>query len=99
MADAPFVAALNAADAELSAAYEGIDEWYVGHLDDHVYATCPALKRSGHPLQRGLGRLYPEAGDCCGWCVRVWRARRAKAAGLPPETPALHHEETADDQR
>ncbi|MGA4989906.1 hypothetical protein [Nonomuraea bangladeshensis] len=60
------------------AGYETVTEWYVGEYDDHVYATCPALKRSGTPLRRGQGRLYPEAGDVCGWCVRVWRARKSR---------------------
>ena len=78
MADALLAAALDAADADLAARYEGVDEWYVGHLDDHIYATCPGLTRSRQPLQRGSGRLYPEAGWVCGWCVRVWRARKAK---------------------
>ncbi|WP_433520119.1 hypothetical protein ACQP2T_64010 (plasmid) [Nonomuraea sp. CA-143628] len=78
MADSLIVLALDAADTQLAAQFEGVDEWYVGHLDDHIYPTCPGLKRSGHPVRRGSGRLYPEAGDCCGWCVRVWRARKAK---------------------
>lgn len=76
MGDPLIVAALDAADAELAAHYDSVDEWYVGHLDDHIYRTCPGLTRTGRPPQRGTGKLYPEAGHVCGWCVRVWRARR-----------------------
>ena len=79
MGNALLTAALDAADTELAARYEGVDEWYVGHLDDHIYATCPALTRTGKPLRPGQGRLYPEAGDVCGWCVRVWRARKNRS--------------------
>lgn len=85
MADSLLVAALNVADADLAERHDGVDEWYVGHLDDHIYATCPGLKRSGRVLQRGQGRLYPEAGDICGWCVRVWRARKAKPVDTKEE--------------
>jgi hypothetical protein len=78
VADSLLVAALNVAEADLAAHHDGVDEWYVGHLDDHIYATCPGLKRSGRPLQRGQGRLYPEAGDVCGLCLRWWRARKRR---------------------
>lgn len=56
-------------------------------LTDHLYPTCPGLRRSLRPgvvAVQGRGLLYPEAGDVCGWCVRVWRARRG-AAGSGPE--------------
>jgi hypothetical protein len=62
----------------LFAGYESVDEWWVGEYDDHVYATCPALTRSGQPLRPGQGRLYPEAGDVCGLCLRWWRARKRR---------------------
>ncbi|MFI7644158.1 hypothetical protein [Nonomuraea sp. NPDC049400] len=97
MADPLIVLALDAADAQLAAEFAVVDEWYVGHLDDHIYPTCPGLRRSGRPLRRGSGRLYPEAGDVCGTCLRWWRARKAKTGSLPPETPAT--EETTDVDR
>lgn len=78
MAEPLLAAALAAADADLAARYEAVDDWYVGEYTDHVYPSCPALRRSGATLRRGSGRLYPEAGDVCGWCVRTWRARKAK---------------------
>ncbi|MFE0078864.1 hypothetical protein ACFWYW_59365, partial [Nonomuraea sp. NPDC059023] len=80
MGDPLFVQAMEAADAQLAAEHEGVDEWYLGHLNDHIYPTCPGLKRSGQPLRRGEGSLYPEAGDVCGLCLKWWRARKAKEA-------------------
>lgn len=62
--------------------HESVTEWYVGETVDHVYPNCPALTRSGLPPRRGQGRLYPNAGDVCGWCVHVWRARKTRAATL-----------------
>ncbi|TMS00156.1 hypothetical protein [Nonomuraea basaltis] len=80
------------------AGYESVNEWYFGERDDHIYRTCPALTRSRPPINRGQGRLYPEAGDVCGWCVRVWRARKAKSDSqsptLEPEVSALSEQET-----
>jgi hypothetical protein len=55
-----------------------VEPWYPGELVDHIYAHCPALRRSlngGQPRQ-GRGPLYPDAGDVCGWCRRVWHARK-----------------------
>jgi hypothetical protein len=60
------------------AGYESVEEWFVGEYNDHVYPTCPALTRTGMPPRRGQGRLYPEAGDVCGICIRWWRARKAR---------------------
>jgi hypothetical protein len=85
VAEPLLAAALAAADDDLAALYEAVDEWYVGGYTDHVYSTCPALTRSTRPLQPGSGRLHPEAGDVCGWCRRIWRARKAKE-----ETDAGH---------
>lgn len=69
---------LGAVDAELRAQHgPGVSPWYLGELCDHLYASCPGLRRLGEP-QTGTGALYPEAGDVCGWCLRVWRARAAK---------------------
>jgi len=78
VAEPRLVVALDAIDADLAARYEAVDEWYVGEYTDHIYLTCPALSRSAWPHRLGSGRLYPEAGDVCLWCVRVWRARKAK---------------------
>lgn len=96
MAESLLVAALAAADAELAAHHEGVDVWFVGADDDHVYPTCPALARTGQPAKRGQGRLYPEAGDVCGLCVRWWRARKAKEQETPMtrfEAPPVPEEE------
>ena len=68
--------ALDAADTQLAAAHNGVDEWYVGLYTDHIYPTCPALKKSEPEPRRGAGRLYPEGGDVCGWCLRIWRTRK-----------------------
>ena len=56
-----------------------VHEWYLGEFSDHIYRTCPALRRSmrGAEPRRGRDVLYPDAGDVCGWCARVWRARRS----------------------
>ncbi|MFE3452403.1 hypothetical protein ACFXJ8_26115 [Nonomuraea sp. NPDC059194] len=86
MGEPILVVALDAIDAKLAAEYEGVDEWWIGELWDHIYPTCPGLKRAGRPIRRGAGRLYPEAGDVCRWCVRVWRARKAKLDDTHPET-------------
>lgn len=58
------------------AGYESVDEWYLSAYADHIYPTCPALKRTDPSPKRGQGHLYPEAGDVCGWCLRVWRSRK-----------------------
>ncbi|MFI6249005.1 hypothetical protein [Streptomyces sp. NPDC051016] len=60
-----------------------VEPWYMAPLGptDHIYADCPHLKRSLRKDEapvRGSGALYPDAGDVCGWCCRVWRARRSK---------------------
>jgi hypothetical protein len=65
------------------AGYEHVDEWYLGEYTDHVYPSCPALRRTDPVPRRGQGRLYPEAGDVCGWCRRIWRARKAKEKTCP----------------
>lgn len=85
MAEPLLAAALAAADADLAARYEAVEEWYVGEYTDHVYPTCPGVARSGRPPRRGSGRLYPEAGDVCGLCVRWWRARKVKQDGAHAE--------------
>ncbi len=48
--------------------------WYVGETVDHLFPTCPGLRRK--ELRVGRGAIHPEAGDICGWCLRVWKARR-----------------------
>jgi hypothetical protein len=60
-----------------------VEPWYLapGGPTDHIYPTCPGLRRSlreGEQPRQGLGALYPDAGDVCAWCCRVWRARRSK---------------------
>ena len=53
-------------------------------LTDHIYKHCPHLRRSfdaiGKTPKRAGGVLYPEAGDVCGWCLRIWRSRRKAGA-------------------
>lgn len=55
--------------------------WWKGTVSDHIYETCPALRRSEPELKRhgwygvGRGELDPEGGDVCGICLRWWRAR------------------------
>ncbi|MFI6296820.1 hypothetical protein ACIBEJ_34885 [Nonomuraea sp. NPDC050790] len=80
MGDPLFARLLDAADDALAAEHEGVDEWYIGAYDDHIYPTCPGLASSAQPLRRGQGKLYPEGGDVCGTCVRWWRARKTKEA-------------------
>jgi len=77
--------ALAIADADLRdrhGAENGVEPWYLapGGPTDHIYADCPGLRRSlnGAEPQPGSGALYPDAGDVCGWCTRIWRARRSK---------------------
>lgn len=78
-------AALAVADADLRDRHgpeQSVSPWYLAPMGptDHIYQFCPGLKRSlkgGEPSQ-GEGRLYPDAGDVCGWCRRVWHARRSK---------------------
>ncbi|MCI3277487.1 hypothetical protein [Streptomyces cylindrosporus] len=77
--------ALALADADLRDRYgpeNGVEPWYMAPLGptDHIYPNCPHLLRSlrGADPQQGSGALYPDAGDVCGWCCRVWRARRNK---------------------
>lgn len=57
--------------------------WWRGHTTDHIYERCPALQAgmpelARHNLHEPVTRflLYPEEGDVCGWCLRVWRAHR-----------------------
>ena len=49
-------------------------------LTDHIYEHCPHLRRGfdaiGKTPKRADAVLYPEAGDVCGWCLRIWRSRR-----------------------
>lgn len=78
-------AALATADADLRDRHgpeNSVQLWYMAPLGavDHVYPDCPHLRRSlgGDDPQQGSGALYPDAGDVCGWCRRVWRARRSK---------------------
>jgi hypothetical protein len=76
--------ALAIADADLRDRHgpeNSVTPWYMAPMGpiDHLYPTCPGLQRSLRPGEepvQGSGALYPEAGDVCGWCVRVWRARR-----------------------
>ncbi|MFF9310136.1 hypothetical protein ACF1BS_04415 [Streptomyces sp. NPDC014748] len=76
--------ALAAADADHRDRHgpeNAVRPWYVGEVVDHVYPNCPLLRRSlpaGEQPREGAGDLYPEAGDVCGWCLRVWRARNTK---------------------
>lgn len=51
-----------------------VEPWYPGQSVDHIYPTCPGLR--GSEPRVGRGALYPEAGDVCGWCLRVWRSRQ-----------------------
>lgn len=78
-------AALAVADADLRDQHgpeNSVSPWYLAPMGptDHLYLACPGLKRSlgGAEPQTGNGALYPDAGDVCGWCRRVWRARRNK---------------------
>lgn len=78
--------ALAIADADLRDRHgpeNGVEPWYLAPMGptDHLYPNCPGLRRSlrpGEPPTVGAGVLYPEAGDVCGWCCRVWRARVRK---------------------
>lgn len=76
MAESLIAAALNRADADLAAEFEGVDEWYVGEYTDHVVPTCPAI--SGRPLRPGAGGCTRTAGLCAvGVFVSGERARPA----------------------
>ena len=59
---------------------------YGGVTTDHLYRTCPALRRTiprwanpdswvGRQL---VGEVDPEGTDICGWCRRKWLARDAE---------------------
>jgi hypothetical protein len=80
--------ALAVADADLRDRHgpdNSVEPWYMAPMGaiDHLYPTCPGLRRSLRPGEQpvqGAGALYPEAGDVCGWCVRVWRSRRQEPA-------------------
>lgn len=88
--------ALGVVEADLRGRYgpEGaVEPWYMAPIGpvDHLYPACPGLRRSLAPGQepvQGRGSIYPEAGDVCGWCVRVWRARRARGEDATTPTPA-----------
>ena len=77
--------ALATADADLRDRHHenAVTPWWMAPCGptDHLYANCPGLQRSLRPGEQpvqGSGALYPEAGDVCGWCVRIWRSRRQK---------------------
>jgi hypothetical protein len=79
--------ALAVADADLRDrhAETGVTPWFMARCGptDHLYETCPGLQRSLRPGDQPVrcdSTLYPEAGDVCGWCLRVWRARRGTEA-------------------
>lgn len=60
-----------------------VSPWYMAPCGptDHLYPNCPGLRRSlrpGDEPREGSGALYPYAGDVCGWCCRVWRARKRR---------------------
>jgi hypothetical protein len=63
-----------------------VSPWWLGLTSDHVYENCPGRRRGLPELAKagwdgpGRGSLDPEAGDVCGWCLRVWRARNPAAA-------------------
>jgi hypothetical protein len=68
----------------------GVSPWFMAPCgpSDHLYATCPGLRRSLRPGEEpvtGRGVLYPEAGDVCGLCLRWWRARN-RTVGCWPAT-------------
>ncbi|QIJ62579.1 hypothetical protein [Streptomyces sp. JB150] len=76
-------AAIALADADLRDRHgseNSVEPWYIAPDGpaDHIYPTRPGLRRSlrGAEPQQGSGVLYPDAGDVCGWCRRVWHARR-----------------------
>jgi hypothetical protein len=78
-------AALAVADVDLRDRHgpeNSVEPWYMAPMgiSDHIYPECPGLRRSlnGGEPQQGSGALYPDAGDVCGWCTRIWRARRSK---------------------
>src|SRR3546814_14317923 len=77
-----FRSAVADADLRDRHAENAVRPWYLAPMgpSDHIYPTCPGLRRSlrGAEPQQGEGDLYPDAGDVCGWCCRVWRARRRK---------------------
>ena len=57
--------------------------WIMSHwaaVCDHLLPECPAVRRHRHTARWGVGLVDPDGSDLCGWCVRVYRARRAKAA-------------------
>jgi hypothetical protein len=61
---------------------EIITPWYPGLYGDHLYATCPALRKTaikfsdeGEPVQGGGDIGDPYDYSVCGWCRRVHRAR------------------------
>ncbi len=77
--------ALAKADADLRDRHHehAVTPWWMAPCGptDHLYPTCPGLRRSLRPGEQpvqGSGSLYPEAGDVCGWCVRIWRSRQQK---------------------
>ena len=78
--------ALAIADADLRDRHgpeNSVEPWYMAPTGptDHIYPTCPGLQRSLRPGEqpvKGSGALYPDAGDVCGWCARVWHSRQQK---------------------
>lgn len=63
----------------------GVPCW-MGLTTDHLIETCPHRARSFPTLNRHgwwrqcVGLVDPDAGDLCGWCVRVWKARNRNAS-------------------
>lgn len=59
-----------------------MSEFWLGTACDHLYAGCPILARSLPILHRyrldrkGAGTVDPAGPGICGWCRRVWAARR-----------------------
>lgn len=55
---------------------------WLGVLVDHLFEDCPIRARSRAELERCdwwrpcLLAVNPYGDGLCGWCVRVWTARR-----------------------
>lgn len=60
----------------------GAITYYTSELQDHLFPECPALRRSDQsfvrgPLTDGLVNFDPYDPTVCGWCQRVYRARKS----------------------